>query len=98
MHIFITFSNFAPVTLPKGGGGDCLTTKLKVMSYEELRKPLRRLKKAELCAYLEVVMNLLTHQIPSDTSYGHGWNDSRKCLLEISGLAKLYDIDVTMED
>lgn len=68
------------------------------MSYEELRKPLRRLKKAEMQAYLEVVMNLLTLQIPSDTSYKQGWNDSRKCLLEISGLAELYDIDVTMED
>lgn len=63
-----------------------------------MRRPLRALRKAELIEYLASVVNLLTNNLPNDNEYGRGWADSRKAILDVTGLATLYDIDLTMED
>lgn len=63
-----------------------------------MRRPLRTLKKAELIEYLASVVLLLTKNQTGDNSYVCGWRDSRKAILIVTGLDKLYDIEVTMED
>lgn len=62
------------------------------MIYEELRKPLRRMSKAELVETLASVVNLLTSSFPSYSAYGEGWHDSRKAVMDVCGLNELYDI------
>ena len=64
----------------------------KVMSSDELREPLRHLTKAQLVEYMASVVNLLTHNTSSVSDYGCGWNDSRRAIMNICGLDKLYDI------
>ena len=70
----------------------------KVMTYEELRKPLRRMSKAELVETLARVVNLLTSTTTADCDYGQGWYDSRQSVMFVCGLNELYDIQPLEED
>ena len=62
------------------------------MTYEEIRKPLRRMSKAELVDTLASVVNLLTSTLPPHCDYSQGWADSRTAIMYVSGLNKLYYI------
>ena len=67
------------------------------MSSDELREPLRHLTKAQLVELLASVVNLLTHNTSSVSDYGCGWNDSRRAVMDITGLNKVYDIQPSEE-
>lgn len=72
--------------------GVLFNLKSKVMTYEELKRPLNRMTKAQLVDTLASVVNLLTNSFPTDCDYGLGWHDSRLAIMDISGLNSLYDI------
>lgn len=72
--------------------------KSKVMTYEELRKPLNRMTKAQLVETLASVVNFLTHINPAHSAYGQGWNDSRLSIMDFCGLNDLYDIQPLEEE
>lgn len=49
---------------------------------------LLRMKKKDLAYILAHTLNLLFNEINSDGAYNVGWNDSRKCIIEILNLEK----------
>lgn len=62
------------------------------MTYEELRKPLRRMSKAELVETLASVVNVLTNYLPGKNEYFSGWRDSQQAVMDVCSLNELYDI------
>lgn len=62
------------------------------MTYEELRRPLNLMTKAQLVDTLASVVNLLTNSLPANCDYGQGWHDSRLAIMDVCGLNALYDI------